>query len=131
VDIHRRSIHPGGEASLVAGHVIRWADEQWNFMGSALNNGVNGHVNSLAVDQDEIGVYVGGTFTFATDLPAASLAHWRYDDGWREIGGGVQGSPGSVRALSIQGDGLYVGGEFQAVGGNWPEILPDGMASAG
>jgi hypothetical protein len=103
---------------IPAQHIVRWADDRWNLLGTPLINGVNGHVNAIVQQTDASAVYVvGGAFTFAGDVPAANLAFWDYSRGWREIGGGVQGAPASVRALSVESSMVYVAGEFQAVGG--------------
>lgn len=88
-------------------HIARWDGNGW----SPLGEGVNGAVYAIAVDATEE-VYVGGRFTEATDSGGAqsvnNIVRWGAG-GWETLGQGVSGE---VRAISISGDRVYVGGSF-------------------
>ena len=70
-------------------------------------------------------LYVGGHFTKAGDVAASNLARFKLDGTWSALGGGVSGtgydgalSTGpEVRSLWLEGNDLYVGGDFTATGG--------------
>ncbi|MCP5525752.1 MAG: Ig-like domain-containing protein [Verrucomicrobiales bacterium] len=67
------------------------------------------------------GLYVGGRFDQAGDIPAANVARWTGST-WEAAGDGLSDSFGSgeVRALTLHDDGLdlalYAGGQFSASG---------------
>jgi N-acetylneuraminic acid mutarotase len=80
------------------------------------NQGLNGTVRALAVTGDDL--YVGGTFTQTVDGVVSDLGNVaRYDTGasvWHALPN--QGLNGTVYALAVAGDDLYVGGRFTASG---------------
>ena len=58
--------------------------------------------------------FVGGTFTSAGNTAASAVARW---DGltWQPLGLGV--TSGSVQAIVLQGQSVFVAGDFEAVNG--------------
>lgn len=100
--------------SIPAMRIVRWNQNQWETLGSGLDNSVN------AIAVDNLGkVYVGGDFNHnaygTTDLQ--HLAMWD-GNAWHAIGGGVSGSiwP-TVHAMAVDGIGnLYVAGRFALAG---------------
>jgi trimeric autotransporter adhesin len=95
--------------------ITAWNGQQWLQLGG----GVNGVVKALATfDPDGAGplpemLFAGGGFGSAGGLPASGIAAW---DGisWRALGDGVDGT---VEALEVYENQLYVGGRFLNAGG--------------
>lgn len=95
---------------IAANGVALWDGAAW----TALGEGVNGTVRSIASFDDGAGVdlYVGGEFTTAGGKDAPYIAKW---DGqqWSEL---PPGPTGQVRAMKVFDDGsgpaLYVGAKF-------------------
>ena len=80
-------------------------------------NGTNGEVDALAVMGNAI--YVGGNFTFAGNVAANRVA--KFDtttNTWSALseGGGNGVNNGSVKALAVSGNSLFVGGDFTLAG---------------
>ena len=78
------------------------------------------------------GWYVGGSFTSIGGVPRNSLAHLRSDmsveSGWDP------NVIGSVYALALSGDTLFVGGDFSSIGGfqsDWKSCLLSVRLSSG
>jgi hypothetical protein len=100
--------------SIPAPHIVRWNQNQWETLGSGLDNSVN----TIAVDN--LGkVFVGGDFKH-TAYGTTELSHVAAWDGsaWQDVGGGVSGSiwP-TVHAVAVDGIGnLYVAGRFALAG---------------
>ena len=98
--------------------IARWViggsdDNSW----SALGSGVNDVVTTLAVNGNDL--YVAGSFTNAGGVSGRNrIAKWAIggsdDSSWARLGSGVSGS---VRALAVHGNDLYVGGSFTNAGG--------------
>ena len=99
---------------LIIACFVCWAhaapnDGQWQFFGG-VRFGCNGPVHTqLWLPNNDL--IVGGDFTACGDSDAQSIARW---DGqqWHALGGGVQGS---VQALALWNNALYVGGRFRRV----------------
>lgn len=109
-----------GQFSLPAGSIARWDGTQWHPLGSGFTNSqrvIDGaEVFDLAVFRDQL--YAAGFFDSAGGRTAVGIARW---DGtqWHPVGGtGVTGSwePKGL-SLAVYQDRLYLGGEFDAVGG--------------
>ncbi len=81
--------------------------------------GVSAPVYAIAVSGGD--VYVGGAFVTAGGIVANGIAKWNtLTNTWSALGDGVQqdGSSlaGTVRAIAISGDDVYVGGYFSKAG---------------
>lgn len=135
-----------GEATV--NHVARWNGSLWSALQSGLDidGGCAGsvEVRALATFDDGSGpaLYVGGRFNRADKVAVASFAKWS-GFGWEPVGSGVwlgqlqfSGSPpvvvepcdlGTVHALHVigesDGDSLYIGGNFNSLGGLIPFVL--------
>ncbi len=89
----------------------------------ASGGGVNGPVYAIALTEDFL--YVGGQFSSAGLVQTKSLARWNRQTGaWSAFGGGIdvdgEQDPDnlpSVRAISVDGINVYVGGRFDIAGG--------------
>ncbi len=79
----------------------------------------DGKVDALAVSSDGSTVYIGGRFTTVNGVPRANLAAVDSSTGaliesWRADTGGLKPD---VKALTVFGDRLYVGGAFGSIDG--------------
>jgi hypothetical protein len=117
--------------NLTVNNLAQWDGITW----SAIGNGVDGFgVQSLAVSGGNL--FVGGTFSHACgdaactsgNLTANNIAQW---DGatWSALGSGLNGN---AWALAINGNDLFVGGNFTAAGskpsyffGRWSRSFAD------
>jgi trimeric autotransporter adhesin len=100
--------------NLAVGSIARWnvATENWFPIGPIGDNGLDGSVFALAVDDDYL--YAGGAFDAAGDIEMHNLARWDFAAGvWEPIGDGTN-EP--VNALAIADAHLYVGGAFTRAG---------------
>jgi hypothetical protein len=106
--------------NLIVNNIALWSGTAW----SALDNGVNGAVQALAVSGDDL--YIGGIFNRACgnlactsdNLTVNHIALWS-SSSWFALDNGVSGSGvQGVQALAVSGSNLYVGGFFDAVCGN-------------
>jgi hypothetical protein len=89
----------------------------WSSLGTGSSNGVNYWVNALAVVGNE--VFVGGTFTQAGGVSANGVARFNTQTNtWSTLGtGSSNGVSGSVFALAVVGNEVFVGGNFTSAGG--------------
>lgn len=96
------------------------SDNDWYALGSS----VNGPVYALA--QQGENVYIGGSFSSAGGVKASSIARWNPHTGeWTSLRGGVSGCTGLfiagcrpvVYAIAVDGNDVYVGGNFTSAGG--------------
>ena len=95
----------GGVAS--ADHVAKWNGTAWSGLAP-----LNGDVRAIAVTGGK--VFVGGTFTDAGgDLNADYLAVWNGSSWGPFCNATGPAFGGSVTALQVIGNTLYVGGNFQ------------------
>lgn len=91
---------------------FKTSDNSWNVVGLTSGNGVNGRVYASVTSGTN--VYVGGDFTLAGNVRASGVA--KFDTAtntWSALGnGGGTGVNGTVYALLLDGDNLFVGGNF-------------------
>ena len=78
---------------------------------SALGNGVNGFVNTIAINGND--VYVGGYFSHADGIQVNGIAKWNGTN-WSAIGDGIFG--GVVYAIAFKDNEIYAGGSFNHLG---------------
>jgi trimeric autotransporter adhesin len=101
---------------IAANNVARWDGTAWSAVGdAAAGNDIGGIVRALAVfDDDGAGsnpeaLYAGGDFP-------GRVARWDpLSQTWTTLGSGI--SNGSVHALAVFNNELYVGGNFTNAGG--------------
>src|SRR5688572_5158888 len=84
---------------------------------------LNGIVNATVVYDDGSGpaLYVGGSFTIAGNVLAASIAKWD-GNSWSALGSGIthpscSGCTPVVYALAVYNGNLIAGGDFNTAGG--------------
>ena len=118
-----------GSDEITVGYIARWDGTVWQPVGSDGGNGVNGHVNAMAVMNGAL--YVGGSFSQAnvggTNSPTVNgFAKW---DGatWQPVGSdGGTGTDGEIHALATNGTEMYAGGYFSSVNIGAASPLPAG-----
>jgi hypothetical protein len=111
-------IYIGGNFTTLSSEPIaylaRWDGNQWSEVGG----GVNGPVHSLATD-GSFNLYVGGNFNKVGDKTAYNIAKWNGST-WSALedqGGLTNGVNGTVSAIAVGNNGIYVGGGFSVAGG--------------
>jgi hypothetical protein len=104
------------DGGRLATNVIRWDGSGWQpvgQLGPALNSGTTGPVYALAAFANRL--YVGGDFSYAsgaTVINANGLASWN-GGAWQAVGAfGGQGVGGTVRAMEVYRNELYISGSF-------------------
>jgi len=85
-------------------------------LGSGSANGVNNVVSALAVSGSD--VYVGGSFSQAGGTFVSRVARFNTNSQtWSSLNdGGANGVNGTVLALAVSGNDVYIGGEFSQAG---------------
>jgi hypothetical protein len=93
---------------ISATRIARFDGTNWWPLSSGVRGTNTGStaVNALALGNG--GLYAGGIFTNAGGITASNIARW---DGvnWFPLGGGL---PGSVAAIAVRGNDVFVGGNF-------------------
>lgn len=114
-----RFVRQGEIAEPVYAGSLSADDDNWDdrFGNGPGSNGIDDEVFALA--SDGIRLYVGGAFTKAGDIAANNIVSW---DGkrWQILGTGpgiLNGVNGTVNSIVIDGDIIYVGGQFTNAGG--------------
>ena len=114
------TLYAGGEFTAIDGQAMNsiasWNGSAWNAVGT----GVTGPVYALAASGPAL--YAAGGFTTAGSAPAFLVARW---DGstWAGMGTtpanttGSVGTPAYAYSLAIHGSDVYVGGQFEMLGG--------------
>ena len=117
---------------LGVNNIARWENGGWHDVGG----GVSGKSPAPDVNEEQYAViqdmavmgtdlYAGGWFGSAGGVAAARVAKWD-GTGWSALGSGMGGSVsdfttmylGRVMTMCVQGDRLYLGGEFKTAGGH-------------
>jgi hypothetical protein len=88
----------------------------WGSLGSG-RIGTNGRVYTIAID-DSGNIYVGGSFTIVSDIPANNIAKWNTTTStWSNLTSGISnGVNNIVSSIAISGSDIYVGGYFTLLG---------------
>lgn len=87
------------------------AQQAWSLLGSGTNNGVSGICYATTFYHGAL--YAGGSFINAGgNIPVNHVARWD-SSAWWPLGGGVNGT---VRAMLVFNDELYVAGSFTMAG---------------
>jgi hypothetical protein len=87
------------------------------FTTASLENGLNGNVKTMVVDQSTQTLYAGGSFTSSVTGASCNgiAAYISGIVGWSWVGLGA-GVNGTVNTLMVHNDKLYVGGQFTMAG---------------
>ena len=98
--------------------LARWDGSAWHSIGGGGsitgNDGVDDHVRGLAFIGDQL--YLGGRFIYSEDGITLHYAGFYdiNDDEWYALGNSVNGT---VYALAVDGEYIYIGGSFTSAGG--------------
>ncbi|MGE0886034.1 MAG: FG-GAP-like repeat-containing protein [Blastocatellales bacterium] len=120
IAINGSDVYVGGDFSTAGGvsasRIAKWNGNSWLPLGS----GVDSITNAIAISGSE--VYAGGFFSIAGGVVASKVAQWSTSN-WSSLGIGTGNGLAStsniaeVRALTISGNNVYVGGIFSTAGG--------------
>ncbi len=97
-------------APIAAARIARWDGSAWSTFGSGIT-GTGAIVRALAAHDS--GIYAGGSFTTAGGSAIPHLARWT-GGAWEGLASGVNAQ---VLTLTVTGDVLHAGGEFDLAGG--------------
>ena len=89
-----------------ANRLAQWNGATWSEATSA-----NSNVNAIVIRPDGLPV-IGGQFTMVQGAPANKVAEFTWGAGWHALGANMMPVGGSVTALAVMGDDLYIGGSF-------------------
>ena len=111
-------LYVGGQfdraGSAPCNNIARWNIETGTW--EPIPGGTNGSILTLGLFGEDI--VVGGEFTRAGDTTANRIARWSPSTlQWARLGSGVEGTAAAVRALTVAGQALCVGGTFDRAGG--------------
>ncbi|MEP7337417.1 MAG: Ig-like domain repeat protein, partial [Acidobacteriota bacterium] len=116
---------------VAAANLVAWDGEAWSAVGNTLTggNGVNGQILAMAALGND--VYAGGWFTKVGNLAVNRIARWNgATNTWSPLGAGLGArgngigsgdcanancGGGSVGAVAVRGNEVYVGGGFDRV----------------
>ena len=115
------NVYVGGEFTWAGGVTVNgiamWDGEEWHSLGDGVRDQYNspGNIRAMQIHSDG-SLYVGGQITWADTVNVRNLARW---DGerWHDVGGGAGDTWRSVNTIFIKDNDLYVGGDFNSVGG--------------
>ena len=122
-ELHQEYLYVGGlfsqafdeSGAINVNRVARWnlSNERWERLGTASSDGVNGTVHSIKADGSS--VYIGGSFSSVggdQNIPSPGIALFA-NESWETLGNiPANGVNGSVRAIHVSGQDVYVGGIF-------------------
>jgi hypothetical protein len=116
IAIDGADIYVGGRFGMAndvaAVDIVKWNGSEW----IPLATNTTGRILDIIPMQDR--VYVGGAFTSLNDTAINGIASWSKATGaWSLLGNGIYGSiyP-TVFAMTLAGDDLVVGGDFDSAG---------------
>jgi hypothetical protein len=113
-------LYVGGSFALagnvLAANIAKYSGGAWSALTSGCSGGLAPTVYALSVSGTD-DLYVGGSFTLAGSVPASRIAKWN-GSAWSALTTGCSGGYATmVRAICISGTDVYIGGEFNNVGG--------------
>lgn len=122
IAVDGNNIFAGGSfltaGTIPANKIARWDGSTWYSLANGINS-QTGYVNSIVVSGSII--YVGGRFVTAGDVNANHVAKFS-GTMWASMGSGLSGGTGIeaplARSLAINGNLVYVGGNFSSAGGS-------------
>ncbi len=128
------NLYVGGDFSVIGGtianNVIKWNGDKWTSIGEGSENGITGHVSSLAYVDGKL--FVGGMMRKAGSKSVNGVAYW---DGisWNALG---NDETNGIRLITVTSEGdtlihsghvwslygyenmIYIGGLFHLAGGD-------------
>ena len=110
-------VYVGGEFTTAGGipanRVALWNGTSWDSLGT----GVDGIVYTLKYS-DEFTLFIGGGFNYSGGYIGPNHLAWWYQEQWKPITSGIQGSSFSIKSLAQDSYGnLFVAGSFYNAGG--------------
>lgn len=123
IKVNGTDVFVGGEfdeaGGIATGHIARFdiAEEVWHSLDSGISNGT---VRAIAIHNNNL--YVGGRFTNAGGQPVNNIARYNFStNNWYPLKDGVyfglRGRPNMVETIVVNGDDLFVGGNFRYADG--------------
>ena len=132
VDNCNNNVYIGGSFLDISGitsfqNAAAWTGTSWNDLNGGLIGGVGG-VNVVKFDNLRRRVYYGGQFLKTNDFIALNnIGYWDISSStWKQMGVGVSsaGLGIGVNAIEISGSRVFVGGNFNTMGGkNFTKFL--------
>ena len=118
-------LYAGGIFSQLEGisvnNISRWDGKHWSALGEGVSDSLYNAAAVYTLAADNRGnVYAGGRFDTAGGMSASNLAKWN-GEAWSEVGGGIQFGvtvKAVVTSIIVDGAMVYVGGNFNAAGGD-------------
>jgi hypothetical protein len=121
-------VYAGGHFTSAGGVsarcVARWNGSAWSGLGTGIS-GSAGATDVYALAMTPSGLYAGGRFNSAGDVPAYGIARWN-GSAWSALGegqgGGLTTSANDgviVNAMLASGTDLYVGGQITSADGEY------------
>src|ERR1043166_785493 len=121
--LNNGALYAGGSFTTASGlsvnRIAKLGGTSWSALGSGITvRTTSSAVNALVFRGSDL--FAGGSFTNAGGLYAPGIAKWN-GASWSTLGSALyfsagSGGPGSVGALALIGDDLFVGGSFSSAG---------------
>jgi hypothetical protein len=101
------NLYVGGTLAFYSGNVAKWNGTSWSAFGTL----TGGTVNTIKISSSGT-IYAGGAFT----SPATLLAQWN-GTAWAAVSTGINGYFVKTIYTTSAANVLYVGGQFNSIGG--------------
>lgn len=104
----------GSAGGAITNNIAKWRPEKKRWV--SLGGGINGSVSAMDIDKNG-NLYVGGKFNKAGDISANNIAKWD-GNSWTYLGTDSlnNGVEGTVSSIAVNGDDVYIGGNFYKAG---------------